>query len=122
MGPRTVVTVVEQDPQDENYHALQDNLKRLHSMTDEQGRELEILTLPMPAPVESDIGRLPASYANFYVANGVVLVPTFQDPQDTVALEQLEKVFSGRNIQGIPCREVVKGLGAIHCVTQQQPA
>jgi agmatine deiminase len=122
VGPRTVVTVVEDDPQDENYLVLKDNWERLRSMTDERGRPLEVIKLPMPSPVESDIGRLPASYANFYIGNGAVLVPTFNDPRDKIALDTLKKLIPHRKILGIDCRELVKGLGAIHCVTQQQPA
>lgn len=122
VGPRTVMTVVEDDPQDENYWVLKDNWERLRSMTDERGRPLEVIKLPMPSPVESDIGRLPASYANFYIGNGAVLVPTFNDPQDKIALDTLGKHFPKRKILGIYSRDLVKGLGAIHCVTQQQPA
>jgi agmatine deiminase len=118
----TVVTVIEEDPKDENYKPLKDNLKRLHSMRDQEGRPLKIVTLPMPGLVYSDEGRLPASYANFYIANGVVLVPVYQLPNDEQALSILQKLFPDRRVVGIPCVDLVVGLGAIHCVTQQQPA
>lgn len=121
VAPNTLVTVIEEDPADENFHPLQENLKRLQTMSDEAGRPFVIHTLPMPAPVESDIGRLPASYANFYIGNGVVLVPVFDDPKDAIALETLRPFFPGRRVVGLNCRDVIKGLGAIHCVTQQVP-
>lgn len=119
--PDTLVTVFEEDPSDENFLALKENLKRLKAMKDEGGRPFRILTLPMPAPVISDIGRLPASYANFYIANKVVLVPVFEDSNDDRALEILRPLFPGRKVVGLVCRDLVKGLGAIHCVTQQVP-
>jgi agmatine deiminase len=121
VAPDTLVTVIEQDPTDENFRPLQENLKRLKKMTDEVGRPFQIHTLPMPAPVESDIGRLPASYANFYIGNGVVLVPIFNDPRDGIALTTLRPFFPGRKVVGLNCRDVVKGLGTVHCVTQQMP-
>jgi agmatine deiminase len=121
VGPETVVTAVEEDPTDENYKPLQDNLKRLQSMKDQEGRPLKIVTMPMPGPVSYDGQRLPASYANFYIANGVVLVPTYNHPNDQRALDVLQKLFPTRRIVGINCIEMVWGLGAIHCVTQQQP-
>ena len=117
----TVVTVVEEDFNDENYQALQENFQRLTEMSDEKGTPLKIIQLPMPAPIESDTGRLPASYANFYIANDVVLVPTFEDPKDGQALDKIKRLFPTRRTVGINCRQVVKGLGAFHCVTQQQP-
>jgi agmatine deiminase len=117
----TIVTVVEEDPADENYKPLQDNLKRLQSMKDQNGKPLKIVTMPMPGPVEYDGTRLPASYANFYIANGVVLVPIYNHANDKRALETLEKLFPTRRVVGINCVEMVWGLGAIHCVTQQQP-
>lgn len=120
--PTTVVTVVEADPSDDNYAPLRDNLERLGTMTDQDGDALRVVTLPMPAPVVRDGHRMPASYANFYIANGVVLVPVFGDPQDEVALATLRELFPGREVVGIYARELVWGLGAFHCVTQQQPA
>lgn len=118
----TIVTVVEEDPEDENYKPLQDNLKRLRLMKDQDGRSFNIVTIPMPGVVEYDGQRLPASYANFYIANGVVLVPIYGHPtNDDRALTTLQKLFPTRRVIGIECREMVWGLGAIHCVTQQQP-
>jgi len=118
----TVVTVVEEDPRDANYHALRDNLARLRGMRDQDGRPVRVVALPMPAPVEYEGQRLPASYANFYVGNGAVLVPTFDDPNDARALRSLHELFPGRRVLGMRAREMVWGLGAFHCVTQQQPA
>lgn len=117
----TVVTVVEDDPADANYGVLQENLVRLRSMTDQEGRPLRIETLPMPAAVEREGHRMPASYANFYIANGAVLVPVFGDPNDEPALAKLRELFPGREIAPIYARDMVWGLGACHCVTQQQP-
>lgn len=120
--PQTVVTVVEQDPEDANYEPLQENLRRLREMTDQDGRPLRIETLPMPAPVWFAGQRLPASYANFYIANQQVLVPTFNDPNDRHALNTLAALFPDRTIVGIDCSDLVLGLGTLHCMTQQQPA
>jgi agmatine deiminase len=118
VGPRRVVTVVEDDPGDENHEPLRENLERLRSM-----REIdEVLTLPMPSPLVFDGQRLPASYANFYVANRAVLVPTFNDPMDRVALDTLAKAFPGREVVGIHAVDLVWGLGTLHCLTQQEPA
>lgn len=119
---RTVVCALEEDPQDANYHALQDNWQRLCKATDQQGRSLQVIPLPMPGPVGPMEARLPASYANFYIANRVVLVPTYNHPHDQQALETLQRLFPGRRVCGIPCEPLVWGFGAIHCVTQQQPA
>lgn len=116
-----VVTVVEDDPTDPNYGPLQDNLRRLRAMTDLDGRPLEVVPLPMPAPVLFDGQRLPASYANFYIANDRVLVPTFNDPQDRRALGLLADLFPGRTVVGIHAVDLVWGLGTLHCLTQQQP-
>ncbi len=117
----TVVTIVEEDTRDANYAALQENVARLRSMKDQDGRALQVETLPMPAPVYFDGQRLPASYANFYIANKLVLAPTFNDTNDRVALDVLGRVFPGREVVGIHCRDVVLGLGTIHCMTQQEP-
>jgi agmatine deiminase len=122
VGPRTVVTVVEDDPKDDNYEPLQENWQRLRGMTDAKGRPLKIVTLPMPAPVFFDGQRLPASYANFYIANGVVIVPTFNDPNDRVALATLAKLFPKKRVVGIHAVDLVWGLGTLHCLTQQLPA
>ncbi|MFO1462818.1 MAG: agmatine deiminase family protein [bacterium] len=122
VAPDTIVTVVEEDPADGNFKPLQENLKRLQAMTDAEGRRFQIVTLPMPGRVESDEGPLPASYANFYIANGVVLVPVYGHANDARALETLGRLFPGRRVLGIDCRDLVWGMGALHCVTQQQPA
>jgi agmatine deiminase len=117
-----VVTVLESDPQDENFERLRANHERLRHMTDQDGRALRIVTLPMPRPVVYADQRLPASYANFYIANAVIVVPTFNDPNDTVALRTLQALFPQRRVVGIHATEMIWGLGALHCVTQQQPA
>jgi agmatine deiminase len=119
---RTVVTVVENERSDANYEPLRDNLARLRRMNDQNGKPLRIVTLPMPEPVYFDGQRLPASYANFYIANKLVLVPTFNDPHDRIALDTLADLFPGRAVVGIACRDLVLGLGTLHCMTQQQPA
>lgn len=117
----TVVTVVEEDPLDENYEPLQANYRRLLEMTDQDGRPLQVLKLPMPSRLYHEDTRLPASYANFYIGNRVVLMPIFDDPNDVVARGVLESVFPGRRVVAINAVELVWGLGAFHCVTQQQP-
>ena len=118
----TVVQVVETDPADDNYTPLQENLDRLRGFTDLAGRPLTVATLPMPRPVVTAGQRLPASYANFYVANGVVIAPTFNDPADRVALGTLADLFPGREVVGIHCGDLIYGLGTLHCLTQQEPA
>jgi agmatine deiminase len=118
----TVVTVVEEDASDSNHAPLQENLERLRNMKDQDGRALNVETLPMPNAVEFDGQRLPASYANFYIANGLVIVPTFNDAKDRVALDTLERLFPEREVVGIHCRDLVLGLGTLHCMTQQEPA
>lgn len=118
----TVVTVNESDPEDANYHPLQENLRLLETMTLADGRPLRVLELPMPAPVVTAGVRLPASYANFYIGNKVVLLPTFDDPMDEVARATLQGLFRTREVIGINCRDLVWGLGAFHCLTQQVPA
>ena len=122
VNPTTVVTVVESDRSDGNYEPLQENLARLREMKDESGRPLRVETLQMPRAVWFDGQRLPASYANFYIANKIVLVPTFSDPADRVALNTLEALFPDREVIGIAARDLVLGLGTLHCMTQQQPA
>jgi agmatine deiminase len=121
VGPRTVVTAVEESPADANHVPLQENLERLRGLTDLDGRPLEVVPLPMPAPVAFEGQRLPASYANFYVANDRVLVPTFNDPNDRRALGILADLFPGRTVVGIHAVDLVWGLGTLHCLTQQQP-
>ena len=118
----TVAIVVEHDSSDENYAPLQANLERLRAATDQDGRPLQVVELPMPRPVVFEGVRLPASYANFFVANGVVLVPTFNDPADREALSTLAASFPGREVVGIHAVDLVWGLGTLHCLTQQQPA
>jgi agmatine deiminase len=113
--------VVEEDPLDENYRPLQDNFKRLQHLEDEAGKPLEIVTLPMPPPVYYQGQRLPCSYANFYIANGLVLVPTYGAKSDTAALDTLRRLFPSRAVVGMDATDLVWGLGAFHCVTQQQP-
>jgi agmatine deiminase len=121
VSERTVVTVVEDDPHDENYAPLQENLARLREMKI-GGHPIDIVTLPMPKKIVRDGLRLPASYANFYIANTCVLVPTFADSADDVALSILRECFPSRRVIGIDCRELIWGLGTFHCLTQQQPA
>jgi agmatine deiminase len=122
VDPTTVVAAVEKDSTDANFAPLQENYRRLQKAADQDGRPLSVVPLPMPRPVFYQGTRLPASYANFYVANGVVLVPTFNQASDAAAIATLVKLFPGREVIGIPCESVVAGLGALHCVTQQQPA
>jgi agmatine deiminase len=121
VGPGTVAIVTEDDPADENYDPLRENLELLKGMRDQDGRPLRVVTLPMPDPVVFDGRRLPASYANFYIANGLVLVPTFNDPMDRVALSTLAGLFPDRRVVGIHAVDLVWGLGALHCMTQQEP-
>jgi agmatine deiminase len=121
VNPTTVVTVVEDDPADANYEPLQENLRRLREMTDQDGHPLRIETLPMPRPLEHDGQRLPASYANFYIANGVVLLPGYDAERDEKARQKLQELFPDRQVVVIDCTDLVWGLGAFHCVTQQWP-
>ena len=127
VAPNVIVCAVEDDPEDANYKLLQDNLKRLQKMGDAGGRPFEIVTLPMPGIIggestdNRDLDRLPASYANFYIANEVVLVPIFGHANDARALETLQSLFDTRRVVGINCEPLVWGMGTIHCVTQQQP-
>ncbi len=118
----TVVTVIETHESDPNYERLQDNKRRLRKARDQNGEPLHVVSLPMPAPVVFEGQRLPASYANFYIANGIVLVPTFNDPNDRKALSILAGVFPDREVVGIHCLDLVLGLGTLHCLSQQQPA
>ena len=118
----TVVTVVEEDESDANYDPLQANLARLREMAVEDESPMKVLTLPMPGKIVKQGQRLPASYANFYIANKVVLMPVFQDTSDAWASSVLQKVFPKRKVVQIDCRELIWGLGAFHCLTQQQPA
>jgi len=122
VGPRTVVTAYEADPDDPNYEPLRENFRWLKKSTDQSGKPLKVLKLPMPRPVLFEGQRLPASYANFYIANKLVLVPIFGDPNDRIALDVLAEAFPEHEIVGVYCRDFVWGLGALHCMTQQQPA
>ena len=119
---QTVVTVVEPRADDPNHELLHDNLRRLRSARDQDGQSLRVVELPMPRPVVFQGQRLPASYANFYIANGLVLVPTFNDPADRIALDTLAALFPDREMVGIHCVDLVLGLGTLHCLSQQQPA
>lgn len=121
VGPTQVVTVIEDRTEDSNHAPLQENYERLREMTDQQGRPLEVVTLPMPDPLSVDGQRVPASYANFLIINDKVLVPTYRCSHDQDAISTLRSVFPGRDVVGIDCTHLVWGLGAIHCVTQQQP-
>ena len=121
VSERTIVTVIEENRDDRNYRILQENLTRLSEMKiDDQ--KIEIVTLPMPKKIVREDLRLPASYANFYIANSCVLLPTFADPSDEIALSVLQELFPTRRVIGIDCRELIWGLGTFHCLTQQQPA
>ena len=117
----TVVTVVEQDKSDDNYEPLADNRQRLAELRLADGRPLKVLEMQMPQPVEFEGDRLPASYANFYIGNRVVLLPTFNDPADEPNRQLLERCFPGRDVVGIDCTDLVLGLGTFHCLTQQVP-
>ncbi|MEK6756817.1 MAG: agmatine deiminase family protein [Bacteroidota bacterium] len=122
VNPRTVVLCQETDPKEANYQPLQENRERFEGMKLEDGSRIEVVGLPMPAPLYLDGQRVPASYANFYIANAAVLVPTFNDPNDRIALGILSKLFTDRPVVGIHAVDLVWGLGTIHCLTQQQPA
>jgi agmatine deiminase len=122
VDPTTVVTVLEEDPADENYEPLQANLERLRGMTDQDGQPLRIVALPMPRPLWHGGQRLPASYANFYIANGIVLLPTYDPGPDEEARAVLQNLFPDREVIGIDCTDLVWGLGAFHCITQQWPS
>jgi agmatine deiminase len=116
------VTCVEPDTSDPNHAPLAENLERLRAARTRDGKPFEVVELPLPRPVVFSGQRLPASYANFYIANELVLVPTFQDPKDRVALNTLAELFPEREVIGIHCVDLVWGLGTLHCMTQQQPA
>jgi agmatine deiminase len=122
VGENTILTAVEENTADENHLPLAENLERLHAARNLEGNSFEVKTLPMPAPVVFEGQRLPASYANFYIANGLVLVPTFNDSNDRIALNTLAACFPDRVVTGIHCTDFIWGLGALHCMTQQEPA
>ncbi len=117
----TVLCALERDKTDENYSELKKNFEILQKAKDQNGEKLEVTALPMPNKVESEYGRLPASYANFYIGNEVVLLPVFNQKTDEMAIDLLEECFPKRKIVPIECTALVHGLGGIHCVTQQQP-
>lgn len=121
VSPSTAVTVVESNSKDANYKPLQENLRRLQAAADQSGKALTVVELPMPRPVIFEKRRLPASYANFYMANEIVLVPVFNDPNDRVALDTLVTLFPAREVVPIYSGDLVWGLGTMHCMTQQQP-
>jgi agmatine deiminase len=122
VGPNTVVLAREENPKDANYRALEENRERLEGMRLQDGSKIEVAYLPMPAPLVFDGRRLPASYANFYIANAAVIVPTFNDPADAAALGVLRELIRDRPVVGIHAVDLVWGLGTLHCLTQQQPA
>lgn len=120
--PHTIVTVVEEDPRDANHEPLRENLARLREMRDQDGEPFRIVTLPMPRGLWHEGQRLPASYANFYIGNEVVLLPAYDPDRDGEARETLQRCFPTRRVVPIDCTDLVWGLGAFHCVTQQWPA
>jgi agmatine deiminase len=122
VSPDTVVTMVEPNSRDFNHAPLLANLRRLQAARDQHGKPLNIVELPMPGPIVFEGRRLPASYANFYIANKVVLVPVFNDPHDRIALNTLTRLFPTRTVVPIYAGDLVWGLGTLHCMTQQQPA
>jgi agmatine deiminase len=122
INPTTIVTTIEDDPKDENYNILKDNRRRVEKLRDQDGNKLNIIEIPMPGVVEHAGQRLPATYANFYFINGALLVPTYRHKKnDKKALDILQRALPDRKVIGIDCTELIWGLGAIHCLTQQQP-
>jgi agmatine deiminase len=117
----TVVAPLEENTGDPNYEPLRENFNRLKLMRDQDGRPLEIVPLPIPQPMFHEGQRLPASYCNFYIANGVVIAPVFEDPADARTLDLLRSLFPGREVIGLAARDLAWGLGAFHCITQQEP-
>jgi len=122
VNPNTVLTVIESNPLDENYILLKENLEELKAMRLINGMPLNIIELPMPSPVIHEDTRLPASYANFYIANAAVIVPTFRDVNDQKALDIIQGVFPDRKVVGIDSTDIIWGLGSFHCLSQQEPA
>ena len=122
VAPETIVTAIEPNTSDPNHEPLADNLKRLKAARTPDGKQFTLVELPLPRPVIFRGQRLPASYANFYIANGLVLAPTFNDPNDRLALNILADIFPDREVVGIHSVDLVWGLGTLHCMTQQQPA
>jgi agmatine deiminase len=122
VSENTIVTVTEPNREDDNHLPLAENLDRLKSARNLKGEPFNVVELPMPSPVEFEGQRLPASYGNFYIANNLVLVPTFNDANDRKALGILADLFPTREVIGIHSGDLIWGLGALHCMTQQQPA
>jgi agmatine deiminase len=122
VNPKTVVLIKETNRKDRNYHPLSENWERIQDLRLEDGSRPEVVPLPMPAPLYFDGMRLPASYANFYISNAAVIVPTFNDPNDRIALGVLGELFKDRPVVGIHAVDLVLGFGTLHCLTQQQPA
>jgi agmatine deiminase len=122
VAPGCVVVSQEKDRQDPNFEPLWQARQALEQARDARGRKLQVVALPMPEPLWLDGERLPASYANFYIANDIVLVPTFNDPNDRVALGILQELMPGRVVRGVHAVDLVQGLGTLHCSTQQEPA
>ncbi len=120
-APGVVLAARCDDPADFNYGPLGDNLRRLRAARDARGRAFQILELPIPARQDTAAGRLAMTYVNFYLANGAVIAPSFDDPMDRVAAETLARAFPGREIVPVPARDILQGGGGIHCITQQQP-
>jgi agmatine deiminase len=121
VGEARVITAIEPDPRDPNYGPLAENRATLETFRLRDGRSLEVVELPMPEPLDYRGGRLPASYANFYIANGLVLVPVFGCDRDADALTIIQSCFPDRTVKGIDCRNIVVGLGTLHCLSQQVP-
>ena len=121
VSPKTLVLIREKNSKDENYHPLSENWERIQELRLEDGSKPEVVPLPMPAPLYFNGWRLPASYANFYISNAAVLVPTFNDPNDRIALGTLGELFRDRPVVGIHAVDLVLGFGTLHCLTQQQP-
>jgi agmatine deiminase len=121
VNPTTIVTCVEEDPNDDNFEILQENLKMIRTLTDQNNKTFTIVELPMPGVVEFDGQRLPASYANFLIGNGFVIVPVFNHPNDLNALNIIQSQFPDRTVIGIDCVDLVWGLGTLHCISQQEP-
>jgi agmatine deiminase len=122
VNKNTIVCMVEEDLDDVNYGVLEQNLHTLEKSKDQEGRKFNVVSIPMPKRIDAKDGRLPASYANFYIGNSSVLVPTFNDSNDGKALAILGELFPDRKVVGIDCKSLVYGLGTVHCVTQQQPS
>ena len=122
MNEDTVVTVVESNVLSENYDLLQQNLKELKEMRLINGKQLNIVELPMPADVIYEGQMLPASYANFYISNGHVIVPTYQCEQDDKAMQIIQECFKDRQVVGIDSTDIIWGLGSFHCLSQQEPS